>query len=165
MGISIYTKEFVTSLAEEYLGNNLVAMLLNAPDLGIEEVPTSEQLQNTIDLTMAEAANLEVNNSNNYKRAIITLPTPEYKASNKTLTYSVTSEFIAIEGDIGPFTHIAYATQTNLTDATDENGNNAGDVQGVLVKVEALEFAPLSISPNIFYNHVTNFIISTRIFN
>lgn len=165
MGIAVYTKEFRTAVAADYLGQDLIAMLINAPQLGLGEIPTKENINDSINLTMQEAASLEVGNSKGYKRFIVTLEEPTYDEINKRAIFNVTSKFIAKGGSIGPFTHLCYATQTNLNGATDANGNNAGDTQGILVKVEPVDFAPNTIAENVFYTHVTQFIVSTRIFS
>lgn len=130
------TKEIKTYFITNTIGYNLVALLINRPTLGITNSPTNDQLLLRENLTMATAVDQEVS-STGYQRYIATVDSEDIVYSNGQATVNVTATFTApTNSSIGPFTHIVWTRGANLIGATSANGNNRGNTNGTIWKVE-----------------------------
>ena len=122
----------------EFLSRNIVAFLIYYPELGLTDTPTLEEYERRKGLSMTEASNREVGGYylNGYQRFI---PRPDeiYISQTHPFMYiKLEPKFQAIDGVIGPFTHICLATDVNVYGANPSNGNNRGDGQGSLILVK-----------------------------
>lgn len=160
--IPTYTTEYSTKLFEDYLGFNLVAFLISRPSLGLTDTPSIAELDARRALTMMQAAAYEIALTNGYARSILTLV--KNPASTTTdLIYTATATFTASSaGALSSATHICFARGANLTGGNAANGQNRGNTQGTLIKVEPLLNAPLSISASTTLTHSTSFKLSSR---
>ncbi len=160
--IETYTQEFRENLINEYVRAGLVAFLIRIPSLGVTDTPTTLQLEARKGLTMLEAVEAEIAVLNGYKRALVAATLNP--SSNLYQTYyNLTSTFEAsIEGNFPEATHICYARGANVTDMTNANGNNRGDTQGTLIKVEPLEGAPLILGSGTTLTHNSIFRLTSQ---
>ncbi len=155
--ISTYTTEIQESFLQEYLGYNLIAILIYKPSLGITDSPTPTELAARKSLTMLDASALEVVLGHGYKRAIVQ-PTLVALEGSERIQLAAEAKFIADStGAIAAATHICYVRGANLIGAAPANGNNRGDTAGILIKVEPLANAPLSIAAGVTFIHQTIF--------
>lgn len=160
--IETYTQEFRENLVNEYVRIGLVAFLIRMPSLGITDTPTTNQLEARKALTMLEAAEAEIAVTNGYKRALVAVTLNP--ASNLYQTYyNLVATFEAsLEGNFPEATHICYARGANVIDMNNDNGNNRGDTQGTLIKVEPLEGAPLILGTGTTLIHNSIFRLTSQ---
>lgn len=151
-----FTNEYYTGLIN-YTNTNLVAFLINRPELGISNSPTLSQLEERLSLTMPDAVAWELTNTS-YSRSIITAPIVNLPTST-----TLSAELIAnatFSGTIGPFTHIVFARGANIAGANLANGNNKGSSQGTIIWIDAVTSAPISITPPATYTYTLTLPIS-----
>jgi hypothetical protein len=137
-----FTTEYYTGLLN-YTSTNLVALLINRPELGLSSSPTLTQLEARLSLTMEDAVAWELTQSA-YSRAIVTSPVIMLPTST-----TLTAELIAtvtFSGIIGPFTHILFTRGANVAGANAGNGNNRGSSNGTIIWIDSVVSAPLTIT-------------------
>lgn len=122
----------------DYISINIGAFLIYYPDLGLTDSPTIEQYNRRKGLTMVEAVSREVGGYylNGYKRYI---PRPDelfISQEHPFIFIKLYPKFQAIDGIIGPFTHICLSTNMNTYGGNASNGNNRGDSQGNIIMVK-----------------------------
>lgn len=160
--IPTYTTEYLDKIYEDYVGFNLVAFLINRPALGITNTPSVGELDLRRSLTMQIAASYEIALTNGYSRSIITL-IKDPASTTTDVIYTGTATFTAnSSGALSSATHICFARGANLNGGTTLNGQNRGNTQGTLIKVEPLLNAPLSIPASTTLTHNTSFKLSSR---
>lgn len=142
--------EIKSGIVYEYLSLGMGAFLIYYPDLGLTDVPSLEEYNRRKYLTMFEASNKEVGgfNLSGYKRFIPRPDQVQITDSGPFVTIKIEPTFQAVEGSIGPFTHICLARNINTYQADSLNGNNRGDQQGKLILVKPVPVRPLDRIPN-----------------
>ncbi|MFO0089607.1 MAG: hypothetical protein ACK518_02165 [bacterium] len=144
-----FTNEYYTGIIN-YTTSNLVALLINRPELGLSNSPTLPQLEARLNLNMTTAVTWELNQAT-YSRAIVTNPIINLPTSN-VLTAELTAS-VSFNGTIGPFTHIVFTRGANVAGANPANGNNRGSNQGTIVWIEAVLSAPLTVTAPATYTY------------
>lgn len=129
------SNEIREKIAKDYLSYALVAFLINKTDLGYDDTPSENEYKKRIALSMREAVLHELGglSLNGYRRFFIEEPTIRNTSSNSSIL--IKAEFQAINGTIGPFSHVCIARGANIFDMSPSNGNNRGDFQGQLIAV------------------------------
>lgn len=150
------TKDIRTYIITNTIGFNLVCFLINMPSLGLTNAPSNDELFLRENLTMAEAVAQEIS-SPGYARSIITVNIGgiTFNATGRA-SVPVSAEFTATTDPMGPFTHIVWARGANLAGATASNGNNRGDISGVIWKVEPVNLAPLTLQLGAIFSPTTD---------
>lgn len=142
MGIPTYTNLIKENIIKNYLGSNLVVVLINNPNLGITDSPTVQQLNARRNLTMIDVFNTEIggNNLNGYARAIVNNSNINPIIVNTDLTEAeINVSFTAVGGVMGPFSHIVVVRGANVSGANPlTNGNNRGDTTGNIIFIEPI---------------------------
>lgn len=127
--IPVITNEAKNSIIS-YLTNSCVAILINMPELGLDDNPTPQELEARKSLTMDTAVSYEVGglNLNGYQRVKpdITLE------NNNSITYSASYE--AKGGNLGPFSHMCIARGVPFT-IDPATGNGRGSMGGQVILV------------------------------
>jgi hypothetical protein len=161
--IPTYSDEIRKSFIDTYISYNLVALLINDETLGLTDAPNSTQLSARRALTMAYVISKEIGATSlkGYKRSVVTLGTTVNGDPNLS-TNTAQATFQADPGQtLDTATHIVYVRGANLTGISTANGNNRGNIQGLVVLVEPLIAAPISLTFPTVFTHTANLRIST----
>lgn len=155
-----YTDSVAASFIDNYLAYQLAAILINAPSLGLTDVPSESEMTARRTLTMVDVAGYELTNDS-YRRMFIQLAAAA--PLEGLLVSSATTTFVGpTNAAIGPATHIVYARGVLQSGANNSNGNNRGSTQGQVILVEPLSGAPLSLSYPYTLTHTVTFRAGSR---
>lgn len=137
--------EIKTGIVNQYLTIGLGAILIYYPELGMDDVPSVEEYSRRRYLTMAEVSNREVGgySLNGYKRYLPRRDEIEIREGGAIVSIKVEPVFEAVNGILGPFTHICLVRNVNTYQAEGLNGNNRGDQQGEVMLVKPVPVRPL----------------------
>lgn len=160
--IPTYTNEIRLKILDTFVSINLVAILINYPELGITDSPSAPQAALRRALTMQIVATKELALTGGYQRSIITLPasTPDSTDLNRSNSSGIAT-FQPIS-TFAPCTHIVYARGANLSGVDPSNGNNRGNTLGTVIFVEPIVGAPLTLSNPTVFQHNFTFSTTTR---
>lgn len=140
MAIPTHTYAIKENIIKNYLGSNLVVVLINNANLGITDTPTAQEQESRATLTMTDVFNTEVGSTslNGYARAIVSSSSIVTSVINTQLTEAeINVSFTATGGDIEAFSHIVVIRGATVTNADPLlNGNNRGDTNGNIIFVE-----------------------------
>lgn len=170
--IPTYTYAIKAGIISNYLGANLAVALINNPNLGITDTPTTAELEARKNFSTTSLFNFEIGevNLNGYARALVTssnispsVVTPDQTEANITVT------FTADGGSFDPFSHLVVLRGANTVgaDAT-LNGNNRGDTNGTIIFIEPVENTinpgtPLVLDRGISYNYSFKLVSSAQV--
>ena len=166
--IPTYTDAIKQGIIQDYLGSNLVVLLINAASLGITDTPTVVQLEARRDYTMVQVFSTEIGATvlNGYARQIVapiditvTQPTDELSEAEITVT------FTANGGDMDAFSHFVVVRGADLTGADPVlNGNNRGNTIGDIIFIEPVDNAgsPLVLTDGTSLEYTFKLIASSE---
>lgn len=158
--LSTYSIDLPIKLITEFISFNVVAILVNDPELGLTDTPTPAEVIRRTNLDMFRVISKELPLNGGYSRSICIVDTPIADASQNQSSTTIRASFTPT-GLFQPCTHIVYVTNANLVGANPvANGNNRGNVEGTVIKVAPLESAPLEFNSPVTYNFNTNIILS-----
>jgi hypothetical protein len=169
--IPTYTYAIKEKIIKDYLGSNLVVLLINNNNLGITDAPSSTQLEARQNYNINNLATQEIGaaNLNGYKRHVILNNSIVPNIISPTLTeVNLTASFTAVGGNFDLFSHIVVLRGANLTNITTLNGNNRGDTTGTIVYIEPVQNTanpglPLLLQPGITYNYSFKLLSSDEV--
>lgn len=170
--IPTYTYAIKEKLITDYLGGNLVVALINAPDLGITDTPSTQQLNARRTYTMNNVFTTEIGVTalNGYARQIvdpldITVTQVDTNLSEAEISVSWT----AVDGDMEPFSHFVVIRGAELTNADPiVNGNNRLSTIGTIIFIEPVNNianpgVPYIITENLTFNYTFKLLSSSEI--
>lgn len=158
--ISNYSIDLPINIITQYLSFNVVAILINDPELGLTDNPSPAEVIRRTNLDMNRVISKEITLTGGYSRAICTVDVPIADVSQQSASTTIRASFTP-SALFNPCTHVVYVSQANLIGADPQaNGNNRGDSEGVVLKVAPLEFAPIQLDSPITYQFNTNLILS-----
>jgi len=172
MSIPTYTYAIKENIIKNYLGSNLVVALINNPNLGITDTPTSQELESRASLTMTDVFNTEIGSTslNGYSRSIVLNSSINTSIISNELTEAeINVSFTASGGNLEPFSHIVVIRGANITSADPNlNGNNRGDTNGNIIFVEPVTNTanpgnPLSISDGTTFDYTFKLVSSSEV--
>lgn len=165
--IPTYTTSIKEGIISNYLGVNLVVLLINNASLGITDTPTQVQLDARAAYTMTNVFSTEIGATvlNGYARQIV-LPgdiIPTVVTSELTEA-EITVAFTAV-GDMDAFSHFVVVRGADLSgaDATG-NGNNRGSTIGDIIFIEPVDNggSPLILTDGNSIDYTFKLIASTE---
>jgi len=129
-------QEIKNGIIKEYLLIDCIAALIFKPDLGYDDKPNQQEFLNRRNASFMDLSSYEVGgySLNGYKRFIFNSLNVEVDEYNSKITFEPT--FYAINGDLGPFTHLVLVRGALVAGADIENGNNRGDPQGRVIAIK-----------------------------
>lgn len=158
--ISTYSIDLPIKLITDYISFNVVAILVNDSELGLTDTPSPLEVIRRTNLDMFRVISKEISTNGGYARSICNVDTPIADASQNQASTTIRASFTPT-GLYDPCTHIVYVTNASLVGADPQaNGNNRGNVEGIVIKVAPLEQAPLQFDNPVTYNFNTNVILS-----
>ena len=156
--IPTYPTIFRTNLFNNYLLIDVVAILIYDPLLGVTDSPSAAELTARRAYTVTDAVANEIGGValNSYERSIVTIDPLVEDIPLQTTEVTITATFAPSSGNTyDDATHIVYIRNANVIGATPANGNNRGDIQGDIIKLEPLVGAPVTLSNPTVLTHIT----------
>jgi hypothetical protein len=126
------------------INSGLMGILINYPDLGIDDTPTQQELTLRYGLLMSEVGVREISANGGYARRTLGTITPVI--DNHVYSFTLSSSFLPVGGNYSEATHIIYATNALST---------RGNTQGTVILVEPILNAPVIITNGVTYTHST----------
>lgn len=164
--IPTYTNQIKREIIESFLGSNLVVALVNYPNAGLSDTPTTQELAARKNFGMTNVFNTEIGrtNMNGYARQIVEDLSIE---TLSTLTKAeVEVSFTAEGGNFDPFTHIVLIKDADLSNADPAtNGNNRGSTVGSVIYIEPVnnQSQPLILTNNLTFNYSFSLNIASQL--